>query len=882
MRCSKCGSENPAGKRFCGDCGVPLEDGAPIPTREPRGPLQGERRHLTVLFCDLVNSTSIATRLDPEEWREIVADYHRAAAQAIEQFGGSVAQYLGDGVMAYFGWPEAHENDAERAARAGLAILESISRLNEKSLHAELVARVGIHSGAVVVGTGVSKEADVFGDVPSIANRVQSIAEPGTVLITGDTHRLVSGLFEVEGRGAQRLKGIEQPVELCQVIQPRRMRRRLSVGPGLTPFAGREAELSLLLSRWERVRHREGQVVMVLGEPGIGKSRLIRQFHERIACDQHIWIESDGDQFAQTTPFHAVIEMLRQRITPSHIESAEGSVEQLAQSLEAAGLTVKQALPLIAPLLNLAVPKNYPPVPAAPEEQRRRLLASLCHWAIGIAEAQPAIIVLEDLQWADASTVELAKLLVEQGASATLMQIYTARSGFECPWPARPQLTQLTLDRLSDHEAREIVWYPWGAEAFAKARREKKPIFLSIGYSTCYWCHVAERIIYSNPEIAKFMNQWFVNIKVDREQLPDVDRVYMLATELMTGQGGWPNNLFLTPDLKPFFAGSYFSPADFTQILNKIHQIWTSDPERIVASANEVFSAMQRSQMVEAGAKESPISPEAWMGHAQTIFMMRLDPQYGGITSEGPKFPQESTIELMLEDYRLHHNPRVRQWLTTTLDAMAYGGIWDHLGNGFHRYSTEPTWSIPHFEKMLYDNVQLLQNYAEAYRETSSPLYRQIALGIGDFLGDQMMMPDGGFFTAQDSEVAGVEGSSYVWTRKQIESVLGAKHASDFFQVYQLTPMPNQLSGLASGGEDAGVIRIRLPIAATLKRTGRKDVPAMLLGLAPLRQKLLIARDRRPQPARDEKIGVALNGLTIEALAESSKILNQAQYVSRA
>ena len=431
------------------------------------------------------------------------------------------------------------------------------------------------------------------------------------------------------------------------------------------------------------------------------------------------------------------------------------------------------------------------------------------------------------------------------------------------------------------HAHNPVDWYPWGDEALAEAKRENRPIFISIGYSTCYWCHVAERTIYSNPEIAKLMNQWFVNIKVDREQLPDVDRLYMLATALMTGQGGWPNNVFLTPDLKPFFAGSYFPPDDFTSILKKIHQFWTTDPKRMSATADEVFSAMQRSQVQEAGARQKPLTPSAWMAHAETSFMMRLDPQYGGFVSEsGPKFPQEPAIELMLADYSSHHDPRVRQWLISTLDAMAYGGIWDHIGDGFHRYSTEPTWSIPHFEKMLYDNAQLLQIYAEAYRETSLPLYGEVAIGIGDYLGQQMMMPDGGFFTAQDSEVDGVEGASYVWTHKQIESLLGSKDATRFFQVYELTPMPVPPRGQTAGNEEAGVIRVRLQTADALKRAGGKNAPAMLSALAPLRQRLLTARNRRPQPARDEKIVVGLNGLAIGALAESSKILNQPEYVS--
>ena len=230
-----------------------------------------------MLFCDLVGSTEIASHLDPEAWREIVGEYHRAAAQAIERFGGHVAQYLGDGVMAYFGYPEAHDNDAERAARAGLAILDAISKLNEHPTHPKLAARVGIDSGAVVVGAGAGKDADVFGDTPNIAARVQAAAEPGTVLITAATHRLVSGLFVVEDRGAQALKGIERPVQLYRVVQPSGVRGRLEAAAaarGLTPFVGREDELRLLMNRWERALDGEGQVALIIGEAGIGKSRL--------------------------------------------------------------------------------------------------------------------------------------------------------------------------------------------------------------------------------------------------------------------------------------------------------------------------------------------------------------------------------------------------------------------------------------------------------------------------------------------------------------------------------------------------------------------------------------------------------------------------------
>ncbi|MBV8356386.1 MAG: AAA family ATPase [Deltaproteobacteria bacterium] len=492
MRCQKCSAENPPGAKFCIQCAAPLPRRCPqcafdnppearfcaqcatALVEQPRVPLEalipagstfephdrnktGERRYLTVLFCDLVESTRIATHLDPEEWREIIAKYHRAAAEAVARFGGYVAQYLGDGVMAYFGYPEAQGNDAERAARAGLAILEVISQLDEQPAHTKLTARVGVHSGTVVVGAGAGNRNDLFGDVPSIAARVQAAAEPGSLLITADTQRLVSGWFDVEERGAQVLKGIERPLHLYRVLQPSGARGRLGTERSLTPFIGRADELRVLLSRWNQVRQGNGQVVIIVGEPGIGKSRLIQQFREQIGGEHHLWLESAGDQFAHSTPFYAAAQILREGIGLRGDEDAEGLIKKLHVSLETAGIKAKETLPLIAPLLNVLPPANYPAPPAASEERRRRLLASLSHWAIGLATNQPIAIVLEDLQWADASTVELAKLLVERGASAPLMLIYTARTGFVVPWPIRPHHTQLMLDRLSEIQTREMV-----------------------------------------------------------------------------------------------------------------------------------------------------------------------------------------------------------------------------------------------------------------------------------------------------------------------------------------------------------------------------------------------------------------------------------------
>src|SRR5229473_5342648 len=405
-KCARCGANNQPGAKYCNECAAPLTAFARIEATVPsRDGGAGERRHLTVLFCDLVGSTEIASRLDPEEWREIVGEYHRAAAQAIERFGGSVAQYLGDGVMAYFGYPEAHDNDAERAARAGLAMLDAITKLNEHPTHPKLSARIGIDSGAVVVGAGAGKDTDVFGDTPNIAARVQAAAAPDTVLITADTHRLVSGLLVVEDRGAQALKGVERPVQLYRVVQPSGVRGRLEAAAAahaLTPFVGREDEFRLLMNRWERALDGEGQVALIVGEAGIGKSRLVQRFREQIARTPHTWVEAAAGAFFQNTPFYAVTEMLRQMLGEI---PAENQLEQLATRLTAAGLKPADALPLIAPILNLLLPPEYPPSTLAPEQQRRRLLATLVEWVLGAGRAQPLVIATEDLHWADPSTL---------------------------------------------------------------------------------------------------------------------------------------------------------------------------------------------------------------------------------------------------------------------------------------------------------------------------------------------------------------------------------------------------------------------------------------------------------------------------------------------
>jgi len=468
-QCPRCGAGNKSGAKFCNECASPLGAPASAAKIQSSEEIAGERRHLTVLFCDLVNSTEIAARLDPEEWRDIAARYQRSAGEAVMRLGGHVAKYLGDGLVVYFGYPQAHEDDAERAVRAGLAIVDAITLLNEQSA-VKLAVRVGIHTGSVVVGQGGGKEADVFSDAPNIASRVQGVAEPDTVVITAPVHRLVSGLFVVEDRGAHALKGIEFPMQLYRAIQPSVVRRRThgSAARALTPFVGRDDEMRLLLSRWERACEGEGQLVIVAGEAGIGKSRLIEEFRARIKPDPHLWIECAGEQFFENTPFHAVTQMLNQGLGWRGDESKEERLLQIERSLELSGMKLGETVPLIAEMLNLPVPEKYPPLLLAPDQKRKRLLAALAGWVFGATRTQPLVLVLEDLHWVDPSTLELQHTLVEQAATARLMLLFTARPEFRAPWLMRAHHAQITLNRLSDRQTREMVAGVAARSALAK------------------------------------------------------------------------------------------------------------------------------------------------------------------------------------------------------------------------------------------------------------------------------------------------------------------------------------------------------------------------------------------------------------------------------
>ena len=366
--------------------------------------ISAERRPITVMFCDLVGSTSLAAKLDAEDWRNLVNAYLDEASAAVTGLGGHVLKKLGDGLMALFGYPQAQENDAERAVRAALAIQRALAELNARNARQgapELSARIGIECGSVVVdATG-----EVFGEAPNVAARVQAAAEPGSVLVTGSVQRQVAGLFVVEEKGAHELKGVAQPLSLYRVVRASGGGRR-GGARALTPFVGREEELGLLARRWERARAGEGQLVLIVGEPGLGKSRLIEEFHTRLAETPHTWVEWSASQLLQNTPLHPIAEWGRQRFGVD--APAEQRLADLEGTLRLIGLDPAEHAPLLAPLVDIPLPPgraaNFPP-----EELRRRQLAAMTAWVLAGARSQPVVLAFEDLHWADPTSLDLLR-----------------------------------------------------------------------------------------------------------------------------------------------------------------------------------------------------------------------------------------------------------------------------------------------------------------------------------------------------------------------------------------------------------------------------------------------------------------------------------------
>jgi class 3 adenylate cyclase len=426
----------------------------PPPTPPPATPTQeaaGERRHVTVMFCDLVGSTSISAQLDAEDWRDLVGAYLDTASAAVTEMGGHVAKKLGDGLMALFGHPTAQENDAERAVRAALSIQRELAEVNRKNAgKPALSARIGIETGPVVVDA----VAEIYGDAPNTAARVQALAEPGTVVVTARVQRQVAGLFVAEERGSHELKGVAEPVTLYRVVRVNGGGRRAGQRH-LTPLVGRDEEIAMLMRRWERARLGDGQLVLIVGEPGLGKSRLIEEFHARLREVPHTWVEWSCSQLLQNTPFHPVTEWGRQRFGGSDV-LAEQRLADLENTLTLIKLDPAENVPSLAPLLDIPLPKERM-LAIAPEELRRRQFAALTGWTIASARVQPVVLVFEDLHWADPTTLDLLRGLAERAALAPLFIVATARPEFRPPWSIRSHHGTISLAPLDRSQVRDMV-----------------------------------------------------------------------------------------------------------------------------------------------------------------------------------------------------------------------------------------------------------------------------------------------------------------------------------------------------------------------------------------------------------------------------------------
>ncbi len=455
MACPRCRQIAMAGARFCSACGTPLETTS---LQSAPGPVQadGERRQLTVLFCDLVGSTEMAGRLDEEDYREVLRVYQDTVVNAIITLKGHVAQHLGDGVVAYFGWPVALGDDPERAIRAGLEILAALERVN-RSLREDrkLAARVGIHTGRAVlgeIGAGARRETAALGQTPNVAARVQSLAAEGTVVITEATNNLVGGRFAVESLGAFQMKGVTEPVVLYRVREATGVRNRLKSIGLTTPFVGRAAELEILTEHWARAARGHRQVVVVHGEPGMGKSRLVQQFSATLQAEPHTWIEGFCSPFSTDTPFAPVIEGLERAFVKPDDKSPVAAMSRIRRNLLNITPRLDATLPAIAEMLNLPLPPDRTPLLSSPDQKRKRFMAAIVDWVLEVARLQPFVVVLEDIQWSDPSTIELIQYLADRGRSSALMLLCTARPEFTAPWTAGPDCSYVELGGLSREE----------------------------------------------------------------------------------------------------------------------------------------------------------------------------------------------------------------------------------------------------------------------------------------------------------------------------------------------------------------------------------------------------------------------------------------------
>ncbi len=428
---------------------------------------------------------------------------------------------------------------------------------------------------------------------------------------------------------------------------------------------------------------------------------------------------------------------------------------------------------------------------------------------------------------------------------------------------------------LLQHAHNPVDWFPWGDEAFEKARRENKPIFLSIGYSTCHWCHVMAHESFENERIAAILNEHFISIKVDREELPGVDAVYMDFVQKTTGSGGWPMSVFLTSDAKPFYGGTYFPPVDsygrpgFETLLTSIQDAWRNRREEILKSSEQLVLALQEKVQTHS---ELALTEDALKNTFGTLGQI-YDSQYGGF-GNAPKFPQPSMLSFLLIYSHRAKNENALSMVENTLEKMASGGIYDHLGGGFHRYSVDQKWLVPHFEKMLYDQALISRAYIQAFQITKKSAYQQIAEEVFEYVLRDMASPQGGFYSAEDADSEGHEGVFYVWNPKQVDKLLSRKEQKLIKAYYGISDTGNFERGTSI-----------LNVTSTLEEVAKEidiDSQDAKTILKSAEQKLFLAREKRVRPHRDEKIIAGWNGLMISSLAYGGAVFDEPRYVQAA
>ncbi len=437
------------------------------------------------------------------------------------------------------------------------------------------------------------------------------------------------------------------------------------------------------------------------------------------------------------------------------------------------------------------------------------------------------------------------------------------------------RLINETSPYLLQHANNPVDWYPWGQEAFARAKAEDKPVFLSVGYAACHWCHVMEHESFENVEIARQMNESFVCIKVDREERPDVDAIYMQAVQVQTGRGGWPMTVFLTPEGKPFFGGTYFPPEDqhgmpgLPRVLTAMAEVYTSRRAEIIRTAAQLVDHLRSG--IRAAQGTEPLTAEI-MASAYQGLASEFDEEYGGFGT-APKFPQPMIHEFLLRYFSRTNDAQALAMVDFSLERMARGGMYDQLGGGFHRYSTDPFWLVPHFEKMLYDNALLSRLYLHAYLLTGNLQYLRMTQETLDYVLREMTSPEGGFYSTQDADSQGEEGKSYLWTPGEVEAVVGKEKAEVFCRYFGVTPEGNF--------EGRSILSIPGDHSVVAQELGISDEDLSNI-LDEAKDKLLERRQGRVSPDRDEKVVTAWNGLVMRSLAEAASVLGRKDYLSAA